>query len=94
MKFIKYVRIFQAKRQDHKAKYHSESERLKRELAVILSKKTAISSLLGKHIPPKNSTVDDVNDDDIFKLPALPQKDDESESEYVLDNFRFFYCFR
>lgn len=77
-------KIFQAKRQDHKSKYNSESERLKRELALILGKKTAISSLLGKQISPKASTVNDVNDDDIFKLPTLPQKDDESESEYVL----------
>lgn len=76
--------IFQAKRHDHKEKYCSESERLKRELALILSKKTAVSSLLGKQISPKTSTVNDVNNDDIFKLPALPQRDDESESEYVV----------
>lgn len=71
-----------AKRQDHKAKYNSESERIKRELALLLSKKTAISSLLGKEIsPPKKSANTSADNDDLFKLPALPQQDDESESE-------------
>lgn len=82
LNFVNFVVIFQAKRQDHKAKYYSESERLKRELVLVLSKKTAINSLLGKHISPKKTVVNDVNNDDIFKLPTLPQKDDESESEY------------
>ncbi|XP_063529448.1 DNA excision repair protein ERCC-5 homolog [Cydia strobilella] len=70
-----------AKRQDSKNKYHSESERLKRELAILLSKKTAIGSLLGKQISPTKRT-NPVNkeQDDMFKLPALPQKE-ESESE-------------
>ncbi|XP_063376597.1 DNA excision repair protein ERCC-5 homolog [Cydia fagiglandana] len=70
-----------AKRQDSKNKYHSESERLKRELAILLSKKTALGSLLGKQISPTKRT-NPVNkeQDDLFKLPALPQKE-ESESE-------------
>uniref|UniRef100_A0A2A4K1E7 XPG N-terminal domain-containing protein n=1 Tax=Heliothis virescens TaxID=7102 RepID=A0A2A4K1E7_HELVI len=70
-----------AKRQDHKAKYNSESERIKRELALLLSKKTAISSLLGKEISPKKSGNISADNDDLFKLPALPQQEDESESE-------------
>ncbi|XP_061707588.1 DNA excision repair protein ERCC-5 [Cydia pomonella] len=71
-----------AKRQDSKNRYHSESERLKRELAILLSKKTAIGSLLGKQISP-NKKPNPVNkdQDDMFKLPALPQnKESESES--------------
>ncbi|KAJ8729202.1 hypothetical protein PYW08_000783 [Mythimna loreyi] len=70
-----------AKRQDSKAKYNSESERIKRELALLLSKKTAVNSLLGKDISPKKSGHPSTDTDDIFKLPALPQKEDESESE-------------
>uniref|UniRef100_A0A2H1V9L4 SFRICE_018674 n=1 Tax=Spodoptera frugiperda TaxID=7108 RepID=A0A2H1V9L4_SPOFR len=70
-----------AKRQDSKAKYNSESERIKRELALLLSKKTAVSSLLGKEITPPKSGQPPIDKDDIFKLPALPQKEDESESE-------------
>ncbi|CAD0195939.1 unnamed protein product [Chrysodeixis includens] len=71
-----------AKRQDHKAKYNSESERIKRELAILLSKKTAVNSLLGKQISPGKSGPTTSNDDDIFKLPALPQREEsESESE-------------
>lgn len=65
-------------------------------MALILSKKTAVGSLLGKQISPKHSNVHDVNEDDIFKLPALPQRDDESESEYVLYNFnnhpKYYLC--
>ncbi|CAH0700360.1 unnamed protein product [Spodoptera exigua] len=70
-----------AKRQDSKAKYNSESERIKRELALLLSKKTAVSSILGKEITPPKSGQTSIDKDDIFKLPALPQKEDESESE-------------
>ncbi|KAG6450420.1 hypothetical protein O3G_MSEX006561 [Manduca sexta] len=70
-----------AKRQDSKAKYNSESERLKRELALILSKKTAIGNLLGKQISPKKSNNVAQDADDLFKLPALPEKEEESESE-------------
>lgn len=48
----------------------------------MLGKKTAISALLGKQISPKkNKPVED--SDDLFKLPALPDRDTESESEYV-----------
>ncbi|CAH2104274.1 unnamed protein product [Euphydryas editha] len=69
-----------AKRQDNKSKYNSQSERLKREIALLLGKKTAISTLLGKQISPKkNKQVE--NNDDLFKLPALPEKEIESESE-------------
>nr|XP_026487043.1 DNA repair protein complementing XP-G cells homolog isoform X1 [Vanessa tameamea] len=69
-----------AKRQDNKTKYNSQSERLKRELALLLGKRTAINSLLGKQISPKkNKQVE--NNDDLFKLPALPEKEVESESE-------------
>ncbi|XP_075992652.1 rad2 superfamily protein mus201 [Anticarsia gemmatalis] len=72
-----------AKRQDHKAKYNSESERIKRELALLLSKKTAVNSLLGKQISPSKQQTSALasNNDDLFKLPALPQREDESESE-------------
>ncbi|CAG4997697.1 unnamed protein product [Parnassius apollo] len=71
-----------AKRQDNKSKYNSESERLKRELALLLGKKSAIGSLLGKQISPKKaSNLAAVNNEDIFKLPALPQRDEETESE-------------
>ncbi|XP_063838442.1 DNA excision repair protein ERCC-5 homolog isoform X1 [Ostrinia nubilalis] len=71
-----------AKRQYNKAKYNSESERIKRELALLLSKKTAISSLLGKEISPKKgSSSNTTNNDDLFKLPALPENKEESESE-------------
>ncbi|CAH2067355.1 unnamed protein product, partial [Iphiclides podalirius] len=70
-----------AKRQDNKSKYNSESERLKREIALLLGKKTAISSLLGKKISPKKSGINEENDDDIFKLPALSQRDEETESD-------------
>ncbi|XP_014368523.2 DNA repair protein UVH3 [Papilio machaon] len=71
-----------AKRQDNKSKLNSESERLKRELALLLGKRTAIGSLLGKQISPKKANpATDVNRDDMFKLPALPQKEEESESE-------------
>ncbi|XP_053607187.1 DNA excision repair protein ERCC-5 homolog isoform X2 [Plodia interpunctella] len=73
------------KRQDHKTKYNSESERIKRELALILSKKMAISSLLGKQLSPKKNaagTSKPSADDDLFKLPTLPARDEsESESE-------------
>lgn len=72
----------QSKRQDNKLKYNSESERIKRELALLLSKKTAIGSLLGKQISPKKNSNTHAQNDDMFKLPALPQKED-SESEYV-----------
>lgn len=73
-----------ARRQDNKAKYNSESERIKRELALLLSKKTAISSLLGKDISPKKGkTTNTDNNDDLFKLPALPETKQETESEYV-----------
>ncbi|KAL4712953.1 hypothetical protein ACJJTC_012023 [Scirpophaga incertulas] len=68
------------KRQENKAKYSSESERLKRELALLLSKKTAINSLLGKNISPKKNNNTNVADD-IFILPALPEKQEETESE-------------
>uniref|UniRef100_A0A1E1WII3 XPG N-terminal domain-containing protein n=1 Tax=Pectinophora gossypiella TaxID=13191 RepID=A0A1E1WII3_PECGO len=74
-----------ARRQDSKAKYNSESERLKRELALLLSKKTAVSSLLGKQISPKKPNSNTANDD-LFKLPALPQKDEESESDSEEDS--------
>lgn len=78
-----YTLIFQAKRQDNKNKYNSESERLKRELAVLLGKKTAIGSLLGKQISPtKRSNNADASNDDLFKLPALPHKA-ESETDEV-----------
>lgn len=73
-----------AKRQDSKSKYHSESERLKRELALLLSKKTAVSCLLGKQISPKKGPRPDLaqaSEDDLFKLPALPIQQDESDSE-------------
>ncbi|CAK1602790.1 unnamed protein product [Parnassius mnemosyne] len=71
-----------AKRQDNKSKYNSESERLKRELALLLGKKSAIGNLLGKQISPKKSSnLAEVNNEDIFKLPALPQQDEETESE-------------
>ncbi|KAM3964759.1 rad2 superfamily protein mus201 [Aphomia sociella] len=70
-----------AKRQDNKAKYNSESERIKRELTLLLSKKTAISSLLGKQISPKKHTTDTASSDDLFKLPALPVREEESESD-------------
>ncbi|XP_034827576.1 DNA excision repair protein ERCC-5 homolog [Maniola hyperantus] len=69
-----------AKRQDNKSRYNSQSEKLKREIALLLGKKTAISALLGKQISPKkNKPVED--SDDLFKLPALPDRDTESESE-------------
>lgn len=48
---------------------------------MLLSKKTAVSSLLGKEITPPKSGQPPIDKDDIFKLPALPQKEDESESE-------------
>ncbi|KPI94605.1 DNA repair protein complementing XP-G cells-like [Papilio xuthus] len=71
-----------AKRQDSKSKLNSESERLKRELALLLGKRTAIGSLLGKQISPKKANAaNDVNRDDMFKLPALPQKEEETETE-------------
>ncbi|CAB3230545.1 unnamed protein product [Arctia plantaginis] len=79
-----------ARRQDNKAKYNSESERIKRELALLLSKKTAIKSLLGKdispskqnqNVSPSNQQISSSNSDDLFKLPALPQREKESESE-------------
>ncbi|XP_063358221.1 DNA excision repair protein ERCC-5 [Cydia amplana] len=70
-----------AKRQDSKNKYHSESERLKRELAILLGKKTAIGSLLGKQISPtKRANPVNKEQDDMFKLPALPERE-ESDSE-------------
>ncbi|KAJ2953876.1 hypothetical protein O0L34_g1504 [Tuta absoluta] len=69
------------KRQDSRAKYQSDSERLKRELALLLTKKTAVSTLLGKQISPKKGNTSNANNDDLFKLPALPVKDIESESE-------------
>lgn len=74
--------IFQARRNESKSKYNSASERLKRELALLLGKKTAVSTLLGKQISPKKGSNAEANIDDIFKLPALPEKE-ESESEYV-----------
>lgn len=70
-----------SKRQDHKVKYNSESERIKRELALLLSKKTAINSLLGKQISPKKNVAQTENEDNIFKLPELPKKNQESESD-------------
>ncbi|XP_046961332.1 DNA excision repair protein ERCC-5 isoform X2 [Vanessa cardui] len=69
-----------AKRQDNKSKYNSQSERLKRELALLLGKRTAINTLLGKQISPKKTKQTESNDD-LFKLPALPEKEIESESE-------------
>ncbi|CAH2231781.1 jg7193 [Pararge aegeria aegeria] len=69
-----------AKRQDNKSRYNSQSEKLKREIALLLGKKTAISALLGNQISPKkNKQVED--GDDLFKLPALPEKESQSESE-------------
>lgn len=62
-------------------KYNSVSERLKRELALLTVKKTAISTLLDKHVSPKKASAPEPNNDEIFKLPALPQKESESESE-------------
>lgn len=72
-----------AKRQDHKAKYNSESERIKRELALLLSKKMAVSTLLGKqNISPSKQQTSVAKPDDLFKLPALPQREEEeSDSE-------------
>ncbi|XP_072937049.1 DNA excision repair protein ERCC-5 homolog [Epargyreus clarus] len=71
-----------AKRQDNKTKYNSESERLRREIALLLGKKTAIGSLLGNQISPKkNKNTTQPQTDDIFKLPSLPEKEQESESE-------------
>ncbi|XP_059049840.1 DNA excision repair protein ERCC-5 [Achroia grisella] len=70
-----------AKRQDNKSKYNSESERIKRELTLLLSKKTAISSLLGKQISPRRDSSDVAAQDDLFKLPALPARQEDSESE-------------
>ncbi|XP_045512140.1 DNA excision repair protein ERCC-5 homolog [Pieris brassicae] len=69
-----------AKRQDNKLKYNSESERIKRELALLIGKKTAVGALLGKQISPKKINTN-ANDEDIFKLPALPQKETESDTE-------------
>ncbi|XP_050361746.1 DNA excision repair protein ERCC-5 homolog [Nymphalis io] len=69
-----------AKRQDNKSKYNSQSERLKRELALLLGKRTVINTLLGKQISPKKNKPAEKNDD-LFKLPALPDKEIESESE-------------
>lgn len=54
---------------------------MKREIALILGKKTAISALLGKQISPKKNKQAD-NNDDLFKLPALPEKEAETESEF------------
>lgn len=68
-----------AKRQDNKSKYNSQSEKLKREIALLLGKKTAISTLLGKQISPKKNK--QVENNDIFKLPELPEQDRESDSE-------------
>lgn len=72
-----------AKRHDSKTKYNSESERLKRELALLLTKKTAIGSILGNQISPKKpaQTLHPSADDDIFKLPELPQREVDTESE-------------
>ncbi|VVC88947.1 unnamed protein product [Leptidea sinapis] len=58
-----------------------ESERLKRELAILLSKKTAIGALLGKQISPKKNKNTIEKDDDLFKLPALPQNEEESATD-------------
>ncbi|XP_047514464.1 DNA excision repair protein ERCC-5 isoform X1 [Pieris napi] len=69
-----------AKRQDNKLKYNSESERIKRELALLIGKKTAVGALLGKQISPKKINTNE-NDEDIFKLPALPQKETKSDTE-------------
>ncbi|XP_045511657.1 DNA repair protein UVH3 isoform X1 [Colias croceus] len=69
-----------AKRQVNKSKYNSESERLKRELALLIGKKTAIGALLGKQISPKKSNAPQ-NDDDLFKLPAMPQREEETDTE-------------
>ncbi|XP_022124969.2 DNA excision repair protein ERCC-5 homolog isoform X1 [Pieris rapae] len=69
-----------AKRQDNKLKYNSESERIKRELALLIGKKTAVGALLGKQISPKKINTN-ANDEDIFKLPELPQKETESDTE-------------
>lgn len=48
-----------------------------------MSKKTAIGSILGKDISPKKGAQSKLHtdDDDIFKLPTLPQKDETTESE-------------
>lgn len=63
-------------------KYNSESERIKRELALLLSKKSAIGRILGKEISPKKGPpTNAANNDDLFKLPALPENKEESESE-------------
>lgn len=80
-RLIYIIHSFQAKRQDNKSKYNSQSEKLKREIALILGKKTAISALLGKQISPKKNKQAD-NNDDLFKLPALPEKEAETESEF------------
>ncbi|OWR49278.1 mutagen-sensitive protein 201 [Danaus plexippus plexippus] len=69
-----------AKRQDNKTKYNSASEKLKREITLLLGKKTAIGSLLGKQISPTKNKQPQANDD-IFKLPELPEKGAYSESE-------------
>lgn len=76
--------LFQTKRQDNKQKYNSESERIKRELAILLTKKTALGSLLGKQISPKKASKPCVQtDEDLFKLPTLPAipRHDDEESE-------------
>ncbi|XP_068621435.1 DNA excision repair protein ERCC-5 homolog [Battus philenor] len=71
-----------AKRQDNKSKYNSESERLKREIVMLLGKKTAIGNILGKQISPKKvSGLSEEDKDDLFKLPALPKRDEETDSE-------------
>ncbi|CAG9566583.1 unnamed protein product [Danaus chrysippus] len=70
-----------AKRQDNKTKYNSASEKLKREITLLLGKKTAIGSLLGKQISPTKNKQPQTNNDDIFKLPELPEKGGYSESE-------------
>ncbi|CAK1544214.1 unnamed protein product [Leptosia nina] len=69
-----------AKRQDNKNKQNSESERLKRELALLIGKKAAVGALLGKEISPKKLNLNQ-NDEDIFKLPELPAQEDQSVSE-------------
>lgn len=50
----------------------------------MLSKKTAIGSLLGKQLSPtKKVSKPTQNEDDLFKLPALPEipqhEDEDSE---------------
>ncbi|GBP20580.1 DNA repair protein complementing XP-G cells homolog [Eumeta japonica] len=72
-----------AKRNSNKIKYNSESERLRREILLLLGKRTAISTLIGNDRSPTkvSKQTTSKSDDDMFKLPALPQKKEETESE-------------